>query len=125
MKNGYLFALILSITLLVGYKYNQDRVDTLEKQLKELRAAKSKTGDAINRACPAFPDFQNVSGIPNKIQGEPGYSNRPKEVKRRPSLHFGPPSSVSGHGKAGASARLFTKPILSGPFEYDFVGEQS
>jgi len=36
MKNGYLIALILSITILVGYKYNQDRVDTLEKEIKEL-----------------------------------------------------------------------------------------
>jgi hypothetical protein len=61
MKNGYLFALILSITLLVGYKYNQDRVDTLEKQLKELRAAKSKTGDAMSNL--QLPTL-NFSGTP-------------------------------------------------------------
>ena len=61
------------------------------------------------RACPAFPDFQNVNGSPNRIQGEPGYSDRPSKVKARPSLHFGLPSSVSGHGKAGASASVIHK----------------
>ena len=61
MKNGYLFALILSITILVGYKYNQDRVKTLEKQLNELRAAKSKTSDAINKL--QLP-LVNFSGTP-------------------------------------------------------------
>ena len=81
----------------------------------------------ITRACPAFPDFQDVSGSPNRLQGEPCYSDRPSGVKRRPGLHF----SAAKLGKRARqsrgelSARLFTKPILSGPFEYYFFGEQS